>query len=120
MSEDAASDMKARLRADLSTAMKGGSTIKVKVIRALVAAIDNAEAPPARTEQGEPVQHRFESRSAEVERLLLSRSRVRDVLLREIHERERAAAELERLEMMDRAEHLRAEALLARRYLDPE
>ncbi len=120
MSEDAGSDMKARLRADLITAMKDRRTLEVKVIRALVAAIDNAEAPPARTEKAGLVHHQFASGSAEVERLLLSRGRVRDVLLGEIHERERAAAELERLEMMDRAEQLRVEALLARRYLDTE
>ncbi len=37
----------------------------------------------------------------------------------EIHERERAAADMERLNEGDRAEALRAEALLAKRYLEP-
>jgi len=118
MSEDAGSDMKARLRTDLRTAMKDRCIVEAKVIRALVAAIDNAEAPPARAGQSALIHHPFRSGSAEVERLLLSRTQVRDVLLAEIHERERAAAELERLEMIDRAEALRAEALVAKRYIE--
>lgn len=118
MPEDAGSEMKARLRADLRSAMKDKRTLDAQLIRALVAAIDNAEAPPADTWQTPPVQHRFHSGSAEAERLLLSRSYVRDLLLAEICERELAAAELERLEKTDRAEALRAEALLARRYIE--
>jgi uncharacterized protein len=116
--EDAGSDMKARLRADLRAAMKSRHAFEAKVIRALVASIDNAEARPIHAGQTAPVHHHFHSGSAEVERLLLSRSDVRRVLSAEIHERERAAAELERLDMMDRAEALRAEALLAKRYID--
>jgi hypothetical protein len=73
--------------------MKSGRTAEAKVIRALVAAIDNAEAPPAQAGQMAFVQRRFRSGSAEVERLLLSRSQVRDVLLAELHGREHAAAD---------------------------
>lgn len=43
---------------------------------------------------------------------------MRRVLLMEMDERERAAAELERLNMMEHAEALRAEVLLAKRYLE--
>jgi uncharacterized protein len=118
MSQDAASEMKTRLRADLRTAMKNGSTLEAKVIRSLVGAIDNAEAPPARERQATLAQHSFRSGSAEVERLLLNSAQVRDVLLAEIHERERAAAELERLQIVDRAEALRAEVLVAERYVE--
>ena len=117
---DAGSNMKARLRADLRRVMKERRTTEAKVIRALVAAIDNAEAPPVRAQRSEPLQHRFHGRSAEVERLLLSRSDVRNVLLREMHERERAAEELEHLKMLDQASALRAEALLAKRYITAE
>ena len=116
--EDAGRNVKARLRADLRTAMKGRHAFDAGVIRALVAAIDNAEAPPIHAGHAAPVHHDFHGGSAEVERLLLSRSDVRRVLLAEIHERERSAAELERLDMRDRAEALRAEALLAKRYID--
>ena len=116
MSEDAGRDMKLRLRADLRTAMKDRCAFEAKVIRGLVAAIDNAEAPPSHAGQTAQLRHEFRNGSAEVERLLLSRSQVQDVLSVEIRERERAAAELERLGKMDRAETLRAEVLLARRY----
>jgi hypothetical protein len=117
MPEDAARDTKTRLRADLRTALKEGRALEAKVIRSLVAAIDNAEAPPSE-EQTDPGNHSPRGRSGEVERLLLSGSEVREVLSAEIHERERAAEELERLGVKDRAEALRSEALLARRYLD--
>lgn len=43
---------------------------------------------------------------------------MRQVLLIEIDERERAAMELERLNMTERAKALRAEVLFARRYLE--
>lgn len=110
MAEDTGRDMKDRLRADLRVAMKDGRGIEVKLIRALVAAIDNAEAPP--------VSGHIDGAAAEAERLLLDGSRVRDVLLAEIEERERAAAAFDRLEKTDHAKTLRTEALLARRYLD--
>lgn len=118
MSDDAGRDMKARLRADLRTAMKDRRTIEAKVIRALIAAIDNAEAPPAHEGQTAPARHDFSSGSAEIERLLLSGAHVHGVIAADIHERERAAAEMERLGMMDRAEALRAEAVIAKRYID--
>jgi len=118
MAEDAASDMKARLRAELRTAMKDRRTLEARVIRALVAAIDNAEAPPAHEGQRALALEPLRRTSAEVERLLLSRAQVRDLLLREIRERECAASELERLEMRDRAGTLRAEALVAKRYIE--
>jgi uncharacterized protein YqeY len=118
MSEDSGRDLKARLRADLRTAMKDRRTIDAKVIRALIAAIDNAEAPPAHARQKVLAHHDFRSGSAEVERLLLSGAHVHTVIVAEIDERERAAAEMERLGMMDRAEALRAEAVIAKRYID--
>lgn len=112
MLKDAASEAKSRMRADLRAAMKDGRVVEVNVIRALVAAIDNAEAPPV-----SGVSARHGVGAAEVERLLLSASQVRNVLSKELDERERAAAEFERLGLSDRAETLRAEAIVARRYL---
>ena len=55
MPEDAGRDVKARLRADLRAAMKGRHAFEAKVIRALVAAIDNAEAPSIHAGQRAPV-----------------------------------------------------------------
>jgi uncharacterized protein YqeY len=116
-SDDAGRDMKARLRADLRTAMKDRRTIEANVIRALIAAIDNAEAPPTHDGQTAVAHHHFRSRSAEIDRLLLSAAHVHGVIVADIQERERAAAEMERLGMMDRAEALRAEAVIAKRYI---
>lgn len=115
--EDAAETMKTRLRDDLRAAMKGKRLHEAKLIRALVAAIDNAEAPPAQMEDTGPTFHRFRSGTAEIERLLLDHTRVRQILLAEIREREAAAAEFERLEKHDRAAALRAEISIVRRYV---
>lgn len=106
------------MRVDLRAALKERRADEAKVVRALVAAIDNAEAPPLPSERTASISHRFESGAAEVERLRLSPSRLRELLLAEIQERRDAAAELQRLGKADRAEALRAEALVASRYLD--
>lgn len=119
MSEDAGSDMKARMREDLRAAMKDRRTIEAKVIRELIAAIDNAEAPPIHATQSWPG-HRFLDGSAEIERRRLSRSQVRAVLLAEIEERERSAMELERVKVMDRARAVRDQILLAKAYIEFE
>lgn len=117
-SNDGGSAIKARLRADLLVAIRERRTDEARVIRALVAALDNAEAPPALPGPMTLSQRQFSDRSAEVERLLLNEAQVRAALLAEVDERERAAAELDRLQAPDRAELLRTEALLIRRYLD--
>jgi hypothetical protein len=111
MSEDAGAGMKMRLRSDLRTAMKERRGFEVSLIRALVAAIDNAEALPL-----EAVQER--GGSSEARRLLLDGQRLRGVLQAEIGEREDAARRFEDLGHMERAELLRAEAHAVRRYLD--
>ncbi|HEX2842275.1 hypothetical protein [Hyphomicrobium sp.] len=108
MAVDAGREMKAKLRGDMRAAMKDGRSVEVEVIRTLVTAIDNAEAPPIDAVNS----------SVKVEPLVLSSPQVRLVIMEEVHERERAAAELERLEKADRAEALRAEARLAKRYVE--
>ncbi|MCJ1902794.1 hypothetical protein MR829_20825 [Paracoccus versutus] len=115
--QDAGHDMKARMRADLRAAMKEGRGGDARLIRTLIAALDNAEAPPARSGSGAAEQHRFLSGSAEIERLSLDADRVRAILLAEIEEREQAAAEMDRLDRPDRAEAIRAEVRLATGYL---
>jgi hypothetical protein len=118
MMGDAAHAMKIRLRADLSAALKGGRPDEARLIRALVAAIDNAEAPPIQEDEQATDHHRFLDGSAEVERLCLNQAQVRAVLVAEIQELERAAAEMNRIDRPDRADALHAEALLVRRYID--
>ena len=115
--EDAGPEMKARLRADLLTAMKDRNLLVARVIRGLIAALDNAEAPPIPPERAVPIQHQFATRSAEVARLRLTWQQVRELLLTELHDRERAAAEFDRLVRPDHAATLREEAGVVRRYL---
>lgn len=117
MGQDAGHEMKTRMRADLRAAMKEGRGSDAKLIRTLIAAIDNAEAPPARAGSGAAEQYRFLSGSAEVERLALDADRVQAILWAEIKEREQAAAEMDRLDRPDRADAIRAEATLAATYL---
>nr|WP_145994441.1 hypothetical protein [Mesorhizobium loti] len=108
--------MKTRLRTDLVAAIKHGRKVEATILRELIAALDNAEAPPVRREQLSLVQHDFLSGSAETEKLLLSREQVREVLQAEIETREQAAAEYARLGKG--ADSLLAEVTVARRYLD--
>ncbi|ATN36149.1 hypothetical protein ACO34A_20350 [Rhizobium sp. ACO-34A] len=98
--------------------MKEGRSSEAKLIRALVAAIDNAEAPPLRAGERATDQHRFHDGSAEVERLSLTSAQVRAVLVAEMQEHERAAAEMSRVGRPDRADALHAETLLVRRYIE--
>ncbi|KNY14282.1 hypothetical protein AKG11_24050 [Shinella sp. SUS2] len=114
---DAAGEMKARMRGDLRAAIKEGRPDEAKLIRTLVAAIDNAEAPPLQPGHRAADHHSFCDGSAEVERLSLSAAQVRAILLADIAERERAAAEMDRHQRPDRADALRAEARLAKRYI---
>ena len=118
MTEDAAQAMKTRMRDDLRAAMKAGRAQEAKLVRALIAAIDNAEAPLLAAGASASDLHRFDEGSAEVGRLSLNREQVHAVLLAEIRDRERAAAEMDRLARPDHAEALRAQVLLARRYID--
>lgn len=118
MSEDAATQMKSRLRSDLLAAMRSGRKREVALLRELLAAIDNAEAPPLPAARPTaPVNHEFLSGSAEVQGLILGAIEVRALLWNEVQKREQAAAEFERLGEMERAATLRAEALLAKRYI---
>lgn len=118
MSIDAAGEMKTQLRGDLRTAMKDRNALAARVLRSLVAALDNAEAPTTPAGQAAMTQHAFASGSAEVERLRLDREQVRGILLAELQERERAASEFARLELPDRASVLREEADVIRPYLE--
>jgi len=101
--------MKARMRADLTDAMKARRADEVTLLRSLLAEIDNAEAPAIDGKAG--------SGASEVDRLALTAAAVQAVLMSQIEERERAAAEMTRLSHRDRAEVLLGQANMARRYL---
>jgi len=117
VADNAAQVMKSRLRTDLLEAMKAGRAEEVKVMRAVIAAIDNAEAAPLPGLRPASDQHRFSDGSAEIERSTLSHDMVRSLFVAELKEREQAAAEMIRWGKLDRAEVLRAEMLIIGRYL---
>jgi len=106
------------MRADLLAAIKRGQADEAKLIRMLIAALDNAEAPPLPAGKDHAGQSRFSEGTAEIERLRLSREQVRAILAGEIDEREHMASEMVRHGRPDRADTLRAEAAIARRYID--
>lgn len=105
MTHDPASAIKATLRADLREAMKARRTDEIALLRTLVAALDNAEAPP------------MQAGATEIPRLWLDAAAIRRVLEADIEERERSAAQLAEVGRPDRAATLRTQAALARRYL---
>ncbi len=118
MSISAGAKMKSRLRGALTVAMKEKNTSEASLLRVLIAAIDNAEAPPARPERPSLVHHDFWDGSAEVERLFLDEDRVRAIISNEIATRQCAADEFDRLGKADRADRLRREIAIAKRYLE--
>lgn len=114
MPSNPATALKDRLRADLKLALKASRKAEMSVLRTLLAAIDNAEAPP-RTD----AQLRYDPDSAsEVDRVELSQEQLDGVLAAECDAREEAAAQLDRHGQSDRADALRAEVATIRRYLD--
>lgn len=116
MTDNMAEALRHKVRADLRAAMKARRSEEVKVLRALVSAIDQAEAPPVAT--GPYEVHDFKSGSAEAARLDLDAAALNAVIEREFAEREQAAAEFARLGLVERADEMRAEAGVIARYLD--
>jgi hypothetical protein len=114
--EDAAEVMKSRLRADLRSAMLAKDPLRVRVLRALVAAIDDAQAVPPGEQHQRYVVHAFGDRSAEVPRLRLAEEDVQSLLAREAAARTSAAAEMERVAQNDRAQDLSKEAAIIASY----
>jgi hypothetical protein len=88
----------------------------VRVLRALVAAIDDAQAVPPGEQHARYVVHAFGDRSAEVPRLRLTEEDVRRLLAHEAAARTSAAAEMERLGQNDRAKELHKETAVIASY----
>ena len=110
MAEDPATQLKERIRVDLMDAIRAKRRDQAAVLRSLLAAIDNAEAPAldVRPGTGGPT---------EIERLILTPDQLQAVLLEEILGREKAARELAGLGQQQRADVLLDQAAIARRYL---
>lgn len=115
--EDAAETIKVRLRGDLKSAMQARDAFETSVLRALIAALDNAQAVPAADKHARYVVHAFGDPAAEVPRLRLQMQDVQTLLEKEIAARRDAADQLERLGKIERAAELRAEATIVARYL---
>ena len=116
MATNAGEEMKVRLRGDLKAAMKDKRPEKVKVLRALIAALDNAEAP-SNDGRSMAIEEMGGLGSSEVQRLALDAERVRAILTVQQTERETAAIELDRVGRAELAAASRAEAALIGRYL---
>lgn len=108
--EDHAGAMKARMRSDMVEAIKAKRPEDTAILRILLAAIDNAEAPP--------LESAVPPRSGEVARLALTGREVEAILLEEAAGCEQAAAKLALLGQRERADILRRQAVLARRYIE--
>lgn len=115
--------MRARLRDDLTAALKARDRVAVTALRSALAAIDNAEAVPAdlplNTVSGN--EHVAGAAAglgaAEAERRHLTESDLRSIVEKEIRERSVAAREYEELGRGDQAERLRAEAEVLSQHL---
>jgi hypothetical protein len=117
-SEDAAEVMKSRLRTDLRSAMLAKEHVRVRVLRAVIAALDNAQAVPIGDRHARYVVHAFGDRSTEVARLALGAWDVQHLLTGEAAARTSAAEEMERLRQTGRAEELHREAAVIAEYCE--
>jgi hypothetical protein len=116
MTQDLSGVLTDRLRADLKIAMQSRARDEVGVLRALIGAIDNAQAVPLHPGFKPAQVGAFGDRSLEVPRKPLHQKEIEALLDSEIGERLSAATEIERAGRPDRAEILRAEAAIISRY----
>ena len=104
-------EIRDRLRSDLTTAMKTGDQIRVRVLRSALTSIENAAAVPAEGSVEGTVGY------ADVPRLTLDRARVVQVLEAEVREREEGAVTYDSVGRHEEAATLRSEAELLLGYL---
>lgn len=112
--EDAADPLKARLRADIKAAMRAREADETRLLRALLAAIDNAQAVPL--EQVAQIA-RAERMSPELPRVALNGADLHKLLTGEMAERTRAAEAMVAHGHAERAARLHAEVTIIGRYL---
>ena len=106
--------LKERLRADLKTAMHARAADEVRVLRVLIAALDNAEAVPSAERPYTP--RAFGDPSGEVARLELDDAAVEALLAGEVAARLSAAADYRSRGKPNEALRLEREAALVERY----
>jgi uncharacterized protein YqeY len=107
-------ELEPRLRASLTAALRARDSVAVTAYRSALAAVDNAGAvePP----QG-PVGAALGVGAREFRRRELSDEQVREIVQREISEREAAALEYETRGRADQAQRLREEASVMSTFL---
>ena len=106
--------LKERLRADLKSAIQAKVVSEVRLLRTLIAALDNAEAVPVAHDKY--VSRKFGDPGGEVPRLSLDGEAIAHVLAAEIEARLVAAMDYDRHGEAAEATRLRAEAGLIERY----
>lgn len=111
-----AAALKERLRADLRAAMQARAADRVRLLRALIAALDNAEAVPVEGMHDFSLPATSGEGAGEVARRELDTAAVEALLVAEADAREAAAGEYEHHGRAEEAARLRAEAALIRRY----
>jgi uncharacterized protein YqeY len=111
----AAEALKARLRRDLKSAMQARQPQEARLLRVILAAIDNAEAV-AVEESPQTIAPRFADGAQEVPRRILSQVELDRLLEAEAAARLAAAADYDRLSRPDEAARLKAEAETVGRY----
>lgn len=109
--------LKERLRADLKAAMQSRAVDEVRVLRVLIAALDNAEAVPSEEKPYTP--RAFGDPGGEVARLDLDEAAVEALLADEVAARLSAAADYRSHGRSDEALRLEAEAAVVERYRAP-
>jgi len=107
-----ATQLKERLRADLKAAMQAKATDEVRLLRTLIAALDNAEAVPVERAPGDALPRAFGDGSNEVARRQLDAPAVDALLAAEAQSRLDAAADYDRHGRAEDADRLRREAEL--------
>lgn len=117
MADDAAQQMSDRLRADLKEAMRARDIVATKAIRALLGAIDNAQAVPVDQGYQPWVRNKFGEGSVEVPRVVLSAEELQALLLQEIESRRAVAEQVRDYGRADQADLADAETAIIRRYL---
>lgn len=115
-----ATDLKQRLRTDLKAAMQARASDEVRLLRALIAALDNAEAVPVEARTGDDPSllgtRAFGDPSGEVARREIDGASLDALLQTEIEARLSAAADYQRHQQDVEAARLRHEAELIARY----
>lgn len=111
-----ATSLKERLREDLKAALQARAVDEVRVLRTLIAALDNAEAVPG---EYTALPRAFGDPSGEVARRELDADTVEALLASEVESRLAAASDYERHGRTDEAARLRDETALVARYRTP-